>query len=95
MPAALLPSEHVVGNAPHLTMPVRLAQEIYQFNRSMAGFPPESWDNYWRMLYFSGTTITTVGFGDIDPLSTRARLTVLLEAVLGIVVAGLFVYSVF
>ena len=42
------------------------------------------------MLYFSATTITTVGFGDIVPQSDGARLLVGLESIMGWVMAGLF-----
>jgi hypothetical protein len=48
---------------------------------------------FWRMLYFSATTITTTGFGDIVPLTDRARALSGLEAVLGWVVAGMFLNS--
>lgn len=55
--------------------------------RPLSGFFP-------RMLYFSATTITTVGFGDIVPLSGVARLAVALEAVAGWLLAGLFLNAV-
>ena len=54
---------------------------------ALSGFFP-------RMLYFSATTITTVGFGDIVPLSGLARLLTGLEAVSGWVLAGLFLNAV-
>jgi hypothetical protein len=47
-----------------------------------------------RYVYFSVVTITTVGYGDIVPLTDRARLIVGLEALLGIVFAGLFINAV-
>jgi len=34
--------------------------------------------------------MTTVGFGDVVPLTPRARLVVGIQAVLGILLAGLF-----
>ena len=34
------------------------------------------------MVYFSFTTLTTVGFGDVLPISGAARAAVVLEAVL-------------
>ncbi len=43
--------------------------------RSVDLFPP--------LLYFSFTTITTLGFGDIYPVSATARAVVILEAVAG------------
>lgn len=46
-------------------------------------------------LYFSAVTITTVGYGDILPNSTRVRSLVMAEALLGIVCIGAFVSSLF
>jgi Ion channel len=47
-----------------------------------------------RMLYFSAIVATTVGFGDIVPLTTEARILTALEAVLGVLFAGLFLNSI-
>jgi hypothetical protein len=44
-----------------------------------------------RMAYFSSVVITTLGLGDIVPLSDGARTAVALEAAIGIVLFGLFV----
>lgn len=46
--------------------------------------------NFWRMLYLSATTATTLGMGDILPVSLLARLLVTCEAVAGLVCAGCF-----
>lgn len=46
-------------------------------------------------LYFSAVTITTVGYGDILPNSSRVRLLVMTEALLGVVCIGAFVSSLF
>lgn len=46
--------------------------------------------NFIRMLYLSGVTITTLGFGDIVPVTTPARILILTESVLGAVLIGLF-----
>ena len=56
---------------------------------------PQSYShlNYFRMLYFSASTITTVGFGDILPISIDMRMLVTLEAVLGPIIVGLFLNS--
>jgi hypothetical protein len=50
------------------------------------------WDSDW--LYFSFVTMTTLGYGDLLPLSGAARLLAYLQAVFGqfyiaILVAGL------
>jgi len=49
-----------------------------------------SWSVFTRMTYFSAVTITTLGFGDIAPISDKARWAVALESILGIICIGLF-----
>ncbi len=46
-----------------------------------------------RMVYFSTVTITTLGYGDIVPITNRARILVSLESILGIIIIGLFLNS--
>jgi hypothetical protein len=46
-----------------------------------------------RYTYFSATTITTTGYGDIIPITKRARALAATEAVLGWIIAGLFLSS--
>lgn len=43
-----------------------------------------------RALYFSVVTITTLGYGDIIPLTDKARTLVATEAFLGVLTVGLF-----
>jgi Ion channel len=45
----------------------------------------------WRMTYLSAVTITTLGFGDITPITAVSRMLVALEAMLGVLCAGMFV----
>jgi hypothetical protein len=47
-----------------------------------------------RMLYFSIVVMTTLGLGDIVPMTARARLLVGLQAISGVVFAGLFLNAV-
>ncbi len=62
---------------------------------SFQGFSPledQSWDSEW--LYFSFVTMTTLGYGDISPVSATARALAYMQAVFGqfyiaILVAGL------
>ncbi len=61
-----------------------------QFLAAVSGDPHYLSGRYWRMLYLSATTITTLGFGDITPTSALARFFVGFEAVLGIICIGLF-----
>ena len=46
--------------------------------------------SFFRMLYLSATTITTLGLGDIVPVTDPARWAVGCEAVLGVILVGLF-----
>jgi len=45
------------------------------------------------MFYLSAMTATTVGYGDIVPVTRQARLLVAFEAILEIVIVGLFLNS--
>jgi hypothetical protein len=53
------------------------------------------WSRFLRMIYLSTSAITTTGFGDIVPQTPLARLLVGIEECLGIVLAGLFVSTLF
>jgi len=71
-------------------------REIEILERYMAGVqgdPTALNDGAGRMLYFSAVVITTVGFGDIVPLTGLARLATAFESILGIVIVGLFINS--
>jgi len=46
-----------------------------------AAGPPAGWDSGW--LYFSFVTLTTLGYGDILPVSGLARTLAYMEAVVG------------
>ncbi|HKQ04860.1 MAG TPA: potassium channel family protein [Blastocatellia bacterium] len=74
-------------------MPItkRLSDDIIKLARGIQGNPSNLSGYFQRMLYLSAVTITTLGYGDIAPLTTRARLLVLSEAVVGIIVIGLFI----
>lgn len=47
-----------------------------------------SWFDY---IYFSMITLTTVGFGDIAPITLAAKVLVVFEAFLGFVMLGIFI----
>lgn len=48
-------------------------------------------NSFWRMVYFSAVTISTIGYGDIVPVDDTLRLIIGFEAILGIVFIGLFI----
>lgn len=72
----------------------QLDAELLNYFSAINGFPlyfaRGKWSNFPRMLYFSAVTVTTVGYGDIVPVTDGARIAVASEAILGIVVIGLF-----
>ena len=73
---------------------LNLSQPSYsllaQFYAATEGDPSYASGLWLRMLYLSAVTVTTLGFGDITPVSEAARLCVALEAVLGVVFVGVF-----
>lgn len=68
-------------------------RRIHSFLMANAGFPYEIPGGFSRMLYLSITTITTLGYGDIVPLSDRARWLTGIEATAGVILLGLLVSS--
>jgi hypothetical protein len=47
-----------------------------------------AWDDF---LYFSFTSLTTMGYGDIIPVSARARSTALIEAAIGVLYPAILI----
>ncbi len=45
-------------------------------------------------MYFSAITVTTTGFGDVTPTNTATRAIVMVESVMGVVSAGLFLNAI-
>ncbi len=78
-------------------LPIRqpLLDDLVEFSNAVRGFPSKIAGSYARMLYFSAITITTLGYGDIVPLTDLTRLLVALESVLGLLLIGLFLNSLF
>jgi hypothetical protein len=70
-------------------------EEVFRnFVEGNGGDPAAISGYFSRMVYFSIITITTVGFGDIVPLTRPARALAGLEAVLGWSLAGLFLNAI-
>lgn len=77
-----------------LTLSVGVDRRLVRFFNSLQGDPSQASGDWMRMLYFSSTTLTTLGLGDVTPVSSAARLWVWLEAVGGIVLIGLFLGAI-
>lgn len=86
LPAPARPSDNGL-----LQMPGSTYNAFVRFFNAAEGDPYYASDRWFRMAYLSAVTVTTLGFGDITPVSTSARLLIAMEAVLGIVLIGLFV----
>jgi hypothetical protein len=78
-------------NQSYVLLSLSLLRQLRALVEGVQGDPSRMPGGYGRMLYLSAITITTVGFGDVVPTTTWSRFLVGLEAVFGIVVAGLFV----
>ena len=67
---------------------------IHGLNAALKGTPARYTGGLVRMLYLSVVTQTTLGFGDIVPLTDLTRILIALQSILGIVLAGGFISSV-
>jgi hypothetical protein len=78
---------------PNMQVTTSELDSIQQFADAAQGIVSGLPDQFSRMLYFSAVSATTLGFGDIVPVTTLSRSFVTLEAILGVVFAGLFLNS--
>jgi hypothetical protein len=98
--ASLAPHIHHLSEAAivyrHWDLPASpgLVNEFRRLRQAHAGDPTAATQRFGRMLYFSAMTVTTVGYGDIVPVSDNARYLVAGEAVTGVVLIGLFLNAV-
>ena len=96
-PFTLLPTmlfANTAGFRSSLVVDGATARDITRVTAAFQGDPSQASGLYLRMLYLSATTITTLGIGDIQPISSAARTWVSAEAILGIVLAGLFLSAI-
>ncbi len=68
--------------------------KLNAFRTATAGNAPAVSSQFLRMLYFSATTITTVGLGDVVPATSAARAWVAIESLAAVLVAALFLIAV-
>jgi len=55
---------------------------------------PDARVTWWDLLYFSFTTLTSVGYGEITPATSRARSVAMLEQIAGVMYVALLVARV-
>jgi hypothetical protein len=77
----------------YVSLDLDAVNSLERFWETSQGLTVRSAGGYWRFLYFSVVVITTLGFGDIVPLTDAARLWVASESLLGVILIGLFLNS--
>ena len=50
---------------------------------------PQSFENYFEAVYWATVSLTTMGYGDIYPVSTAGRIVTMLSSILGIAIIAL------
>lgn len=50
---------------------------------------PDTFDNYFDAVYWATVSLTTVGYGDIYPVSTGGRIVTMLSSIFGIAIVAL------
>jgi hypothetical protein len=96
-----LQSSNIKKERVGLRLSNKLEKNINAFINSTDGLPSRNKENsiarfklyFPRMLYLSMVTITTLGYGDIVPLTNTARILIGIESTLGIIIMGWFVNS--
>jgi voltage-gated potassium channel len=64
---------------------------FYQFVSALLVFnvEPQTFDTFWDALYWSAVSLTTVGYGDIYPVSATGRCVTVVSAFVGIAIVAL------
>ncbi|MGK7895739.1 MAG: potassium channel family protein [Xenococcus sp. (in: cyanobacteria)] len=67
---------------------------VYIFDPNSFTQPVDTESLFDSMFYFSFTTLTTLGYGDISPLSNLARTLANLEAIVGVMYPAIYISRV-
>jgi ion channel len=95
----LFPQRYANGSPTDFPVILRVSrttqQNLVGIWQAEKGFPSAISGNFWRLLYLSLVTITTLGYGDIVPIGPAARALVGTESIFGIVVIGAFLGTLY
>ena len=50
---------------------------------------PESFNNYFEAVYWATVSLTTVGYGDIYPVSVAGKIATMISSIFGIAIIAL------
>lgn len=81
-------------DTPVATLKPATEQALGRFIAGISGDPSALAGSWTRFAYVSVVVVTTLGLGDISPANSRARLLVSIEALLGVMFAGMFLSTV-
>jgi len=70
--------------------PTELTRLVARLNSRPDGVILRSWTNYFRFVYFSSVTATTLGYGDMVPIRDTSRNIVTIQVLFSVVCIGLF-----
>lgn len=91
----LFPYPETRAGSLQMPLPSTAEHQIDAYIEGYNGFPVRfSTGQFLRLLYYSAITVTTVGYGDITPITGCARFLTALEAISGIIVIGVFLNAV-
>ncbi len=76
-----------------LPISLNLYNRIIDIGQDFRGILPKVNGHYIRMLYFSTGVATSSAFGEIVPVSTRARIFAISETLIAVIFIGLFLNS--
>ena len=69
-------------------------KEIHDFLLASKGFSNDINNHFLSMLYLSAVTITTIGYGDIVPITLITRMLITIEALIGMTLMGIFLNNI-
>lgn len=80
--------------SPVIQVDENIEKEIDNFLLASKGYSNEVNSHFFSMLYLSAVTITTIGYGDIVPITFFTRTLITIEALTGMILMGIFLNNI-
>ena len=87
-------SPGLLGAGTTVALPTPAVARIQHYVDAANGFPSRVEGGYLRMLYVSAGITTGLTFGDVIPVTGKARLVTTLQAIFGQIFFGLFLVTI-